>query len=393
MSEFKFSCPNCQQNIQATPEYSGLQINCPSCQTPLIVPQAPGAPPPAPPSAPHGPRLSKSASSQHAPAPLLHYTLPPVPKKKSKTGLIAGWSIAACAVAAMILFGQPLLKKYGILKQDTPLEQPVPKPVKPPPPPELTTEEIMDKVKDSYQNLSDYAAKAETTGALDMSGLVPGQGVMNITTHSSLQLGRTNFYRLEWHQNVGGKNISGAAWNAGKGDFVGYGGIAPKKVKSRQEAMAPAGASFLLSALIAETFFSTTNGLTAHVSEFTKTNGPAVNGQPSYVLLGEVAHQSLLIWINKKSFLLSQVEVILGGKMDEAELKKLPLDQRNAMMIMSKLKGTIIESYDSIQTNQNLMASAFTTTYTPSAAPGAAPQQASSKAERLTNPTRRGRNQ
>jgi hypothetical protein len=390
MSEFKFACPNCQQNIQATPEYSGMQINCPSCQTPMIVPQAPGAPPPAP----HGPRLSKPALGSHTPpTSSLQYTLPPVPKKKSKTGLIAGWAIGACAVAAMIYFGPSALKKYGILKQDTALEQPVTNAAPRPKPPELTTEEIMEKVKDAYQNLTDYAAKGETAAALDMSALVPGQGMMNITTHSSLQLGRTNFYRLEWQQIVGGKNVSGAAWNAGKGDFVGYGAVAPRKVKSRQEALAPAGASFVLSALIAETFFSTTNGLTAHVSEFTKTNGPAINGQPCYVLLGEVAHQSFLIWINKKSFLLTQVEVILGGKMDEAELKKLPLDQRNAMMVMSKLKGTIIESYDSIQTNQNLMASAFTTTYTPAAAPSAAPQRASSKAERLTNPTRRGRNQ
>ena len=335
-----------------------------------------------------------AAPSQHGPAaPSLHYTLPTAPKKKPKTGLIAGWAIGACALAALIYFGQPVLKKYGILKPDTPVEQPVTN-APPPRPPELTTQEILEKVNDAYKGLSDYAAKGQTEAALDMSALVPGQRMMNMTTRSSLQLGRTNFYRLEWEQNVGGKNLSGAAWNAGKGDFVGYGAAAPRKVKSRQEAMMPAGGFYVLSALIAETFFSTTNGLAARGNEFTKTNGPAINGQGCYVLLGEVAHQSLLIWVNKKSFLLAQVEVILGGKqMDEAELKKLPSDQRNAMMLMSKLKGTITETYDSIQTNQNLMASAFTTTYTPTANPVAAPQRPSSMAERLTNPTRRDRRQ
>jgi hypothetical protein len=387
MSEFKFSCPNCQQNIQATPEYSGLQINCPSCQTPMIVPQAPGAPAPAP----HGPRLAMAAPSTHGPAASgPHYTLPPVRKKKTKTGLIAGWSFAACVVAALICFGPSLAKKYGLLKKETVVQEPATN-APPPPPPELTTEEILQKVHDAYKGLTDYAANGQTAAALDLSGVAPGQGMMNLTSSSSLQLGRTNFYRLEWAQTVAGKKISGAAWNAGKGDFVGYGAVAPRKVKSRQEAMMPAGASFVLSAIIAEAFFGTTNSVVDKSNEFTKTNATRLNGQNCYVLLGTDHHQTFQFWIDKHSFLVAQVELVLGGKMDEAELKKLPSEQRNAMMLMAKMKGTITETYDSIQTNQNLTASAFTATYTPSAAPVAAPQRPSSMAGRLANPNRRGR--
>ena len=41
MAEFKFSCPQCGQHIQCDPGYSGAQINCPSCQQSIVVPQAP----------------------------------------------------------------------------------------------------------------------------------------------------------------------------------------------------------------------------------------------------------------------------------------------------------------------------------------------------------------
>ena len=57
MADIKFSCPHCQQHIQAEPGYAGLQINCPACKGSLIVPGKPTAAapsyatPPAPPPA------------------------------------------------------------------------------------------------------------------------------------------------------------------------------------------------------------------------------------------------------------------------------------------------------------------------------------------------------
>jgi len=45
MSDFKFSCPSCQQHIQADHGYAGLQINCPACNAPIIVPGAVATPP------------------------------------------------------------------------------------------------------------------------------------------------------------------------------------------------------------------------------------------------------------------------------------------------------------------------------------------------------------
>jgi len=72
MSDIKFSCPSCQQHIQADAGYGGMQINCPACAAPLIVPGGPAvAPPPAAPEtyAPvYTPQPSASAATVHAPA-------------------------------------------------------------------------------------------------------------------------------------------------------------------------------------------------------------------------------------------------------------------------------------------------------------------------------------
>jgi hypothetical protein len=47
MAEFKFSCPQCGQNIQCGIGYSGTKINCPSCKQFIVVPQPPSVSQPA----------------------------------------------------------------------------------------------------------------------------------------------------------------------------------------------------------------------------------------------------------------------------------------------------------------------------------------------------------
>ncbi len=238
--------------------------------------------------------------------------------------------------------------------------------------------------------MTDYAAQAKTVCNVDMSAIVPSKTApVTINTTSSLQLGRTNNYRLEWEQTVSGNIIKGAAWSSGKGNFVGYGPVPPNKVKTRELALAPAESALILCGGIAELFFSETNSMAADYKDFTKTNGPSLNGQDSYVLVGEQNHLSLLLWINKSTFLINQIQLTLGGKIDAAELKKLPLEQRNLMTTFLKLKGTITETYDNIRTNQNLLASAFETSFKPSTT--GASSQPSSMAGQMANPRRRGR--
>jgi hypothetical protein len=326
-----------------------------------------------------------------ASAAAMMYSRQVVVKKKSKTGLIVGLSVGACAIVAAIIFGPKLMNK--LKHDDQAAAAAVAATNEPPPPPPLTTEEILQNVADAYKGMTDYSAQAKTVANLDMSAIVPGKTAPVIfDTSSSLQLGRTNNYRLEWEQKVSGTTIKGAAWSSGKGNFVGYGPVAPSKVKTRELALKPAGDSLILSGGIAEVFYSETNSLAAEAKSFTKTNGPSLNnGQDCYVLTGEQNHLSVLIWVNKKNFLINQLEVTLGGKIEPEELKKLPSAERNQMMALSKIKGTVIETYDNIHTNQNLLASAFESAYQPPAnQPGAQPQ--GSMAGKLANP-RRGRGQ
>lgn len=39
MAEIKFPCPQCKQSIQCDAAYVGLQLDCPACQRPIIVPR------------------------------------------------------------------------------------------------------------------------------------------------------------------------------------------------------------------------------------------------------------------------------------------------------------------------------------------------------------------
>jgi hypothetical protein len=369
MSEFKFSCPNCQQNIQATPEYSGTQINCPSCKSLLVVPPAPGGPPP-----PQGNKLSMAAAApSHEAAPKARFSGPPVKKKKDYKNLIVGLVLAAGAIAAAINFGPSLYAKYfhhgeaaGVSSAAEAAASPTNEP--PPPPPELTTEDILQKVGDTYAALNSFAIKGDSVAAIDLSGLNPTAPVVRSTATVTLQLGRTNYYRMEWERTAGGKVVKGAAWNSGKGDFVGFGQFAPSKVKNRQAAFsAVGGPSSALCILIAEMFFGDTNNLTTQSAVFAKTNGPAINGQSCYVLNGELNAHNVVLWVNKNTFLIPQIEFDFGGRLDTLTLKMLPLAQREELTRMSKMKGNVVETYQNMETNRTVTAAAFESAFTPSA--------------------------
>ena len=42
MSQFKFSCPQCDQHLQCDEAMSGRQIQCPSCNVLIRIPPVPG---------------------------------------------------------------------------------------------------------------------------------------------------------------------------------------------------------------------------------------------------------------------------------------------------------------------------------------------------------------
>ena len=97
MSEFKFSCPQCGQNIQCDAGYAGTRINCPVCQQAVVVPSAPASA--APPVVPVPPQAASSPAIRRG-APVLAAAQPPV-RAKSRTLR----NVLVIAAAALVLAG------------------------------------------------------------------------------------------------------------------------------------------------------------------------------------------------------------------------------------------------------------------------------------------------
>ena len=328
--------------------------------SPTRAPQPPtSTPPPPPPATPPPP--------------------PPPPPQKKTTGLWVGLSIGACGFAGIIIFWKPLsdfgssaYAKY--IHHNTALAVPeATNEPPPPPPPELTTEEILQNVGDKYKGLTNYVVKGLSVASVDISGLTPNQppkAPQNSTEAVSLELGRTNFYRLQWEMRASGTPYKGAAWSAGKGDYVGFGPYPATKTRNRQTALATAsGASQAQCIALAELFFDDTNSVARLSAAFAKTNGAGlatkINGRNCYVLDGEFDAHDLVLWIDKDTFLIPQIQFIFGGKLDETKLKNMPAMQRTQLTTWEKLKGTITETYDAPILDTNLTAAAFETDFAP----------------------------
>jgi hypothetical protein len=387
MSEFKFSCPNCQQSISATTEYSGVQINCPACNTPLIVPPSPdsstGAPGPV--AVPQGTKLTKAPTTSHSTATPFVSQAAPVRRKKSHKELYIWLGSGACAIVCIIIFWHPLAGLFAkYVPHPAPAAPVIDTNVPPPPPPELATDEILQNVRDKYNSLSTYAVKGQSTASVDVSGIRPGLGLQTSSQAVSLELGRTNLYRLEWQRTQPAQPLyKGAAWSAGKGDYVGYGPYPATKMKNRETAMATAEtASEAMCVSLVQLFFNETNSIARQAEAFAKTNGPNVatriNNRDCYVLDGQFNAHDLVIWIDKGSFLIQQIQFIFGGKLDDSNFKEMRPTERNQLTTWSKLKGSITETYGGPDVDKTLAAATFEAPFSPimSAADTAAAGQA-----------------
>jgi hypothetical protein len=388
MSEFKFSCPNCRQNIAATSEYSGAQINCPSCQTPLTVPADPNQPKataqhqsqpesgnPLTPAVPTHTKLSMAASTAvHQSAAMPPALLTPVRKKKDRKALYIRLAGGGVGIACLYFFWQPI-SNFGhsafakVHHEVAPVEE-APTNAPPPPPPDLSTPDILQNVADTYKNMTNYTVLGLAAFNLDLSAVQPGSPKQVSTEAVSLELGRTNLYRLQWELHSTGMPFKGAAWSAGKGDYVGYGPYPAAKSKNRQTALAMAGSASQAQCItLAQLFFDDTNSVARLADAFAKTNGPGlatkINGRNCYVLDGQFEAHDLLLWIDKETFLIPQIQFVFGGNLDESTLKGMPRAEKAQVTMWEKIKGTITETYGAPDLQKNLTASAFEADYAP----------------------------
>ena len=125
MAEMRFTCPQCKQDIACDELWGGHQIQCPTCQAEISVPQQTAAP--APPAATTGnslvprppaggPKLSAGrtqvARSEGALAAPVRQLVAPPPKKKSVLVKILTTTVILAALGVGGYYGWGWLRDY-----------------------------------------------------------------------------------------------------------------------------------------------------------------------------------------------------------------------------------------------------------------------------------------
>jgi len=412
MAEFKFSCPQCGQHIQCDSGYSGVQINCPTCQQAIVVPQAPrsaAAPsaPPAPPPAPPGLSTKQSTvvpatGRRFAGAPGAQ---PPVPAKSKVLRNVLVIMAAAVVLAGLGAGGWFGISKYKEHKAAQEAKKGNPAAQVPTPTATATTGalDVLVKVHQAYTNLTSLSAEGTSVSVIDMSAVTtadlnPNQPAntknaarrpANIpkaitnTTDVAIKLARPDLYRIEGI----GKTAAGrttltntiAIWSPGQTNYslmiVGTGGggnggsfKSYTTVKDRNTAFAMTGQSGGLAMVIPQLFFDETGGMTGLIKDWGQTGDESLNGQDCYTLTGKMLGQKLKIWVSKTSYMILQSQITLGGPVSDADInaaldafntstnqaqiaqQKAQAKQTAAMM--TKIRGTVTETYDTVEANR-----------------------------------------
>jgi outer membrane lipoprotein-sorting protein len=361
MSAFKFSCPHCQQHMQVTSEYVGLQINCPGCQQVIVVPEEPHE------TTPGGARKARLTMNpgtvEHGGTSGTVAAAAVRSKKKIKWGLYIGLAAGAAAAVVAAIFVPQGIDKYKAHKAEVEAQQLVAQKaadLAAHPPPELTADEILKKVNETYQGMSSLSMRGQSVGSFDLSQLAhAATGNQVINTKVSLLLGRPGHYRFEWERPMGQKVMRGAAWSAGKGDFVKT-AANPTKVKTQAAAISMAASSSMsMTPGLAELFFSAPDNLPDDLKKYSKQSDEGLNGHKCYVISGEASMQKVALWIERDSFLIEQIKMTLSGQVDPKALATLPPAEKVQAQMMARMKGDITETYSDIQTNKELAASDF----------------------------------
>ena len=405
MSEYKFACPGCGQRIAVTDEYAGYPINCPACQAAIVVPANPGAlpqapPPPAPPAAPRPGVAALSSAQPHVAVPV------PIPQqqgsaayqahvarkpKKSYTGLIAGVTAVALMGLAAYVGRDWLAGKWKAFHKPSSAEiaatnQPAPAPA----PAEPTVAEIWQNVIATYKGLTSLSATGPVESVLN---LPPANATTNtvstptsISSDLAMKLERPENFRVEANLATRSATNNVIGLSSGHGYFL-LSKNTRTVVPSRDAlcaTLAAPGAGFA-----ANLFYNETDGLPACAgADWSLTNGAEIPGQPCYVLAGTLWFQKELIWVNKKTFLIHRLQVVLDGntnaiEMDDAKIKETLAASKNGqavtpaeialvktgMKVAARAKGAITETYPNIQTNIPIALAEFEPP--PSAAPPA----------------------
>jgi hypothetical protein len=375
VSDFKFACPGCGQRIAVTDEYVGRHVNCPACQAAIVVPANPAAPQatklgvsalnstPAHTSAPEPNSEQQGSAAYEA-----HRTRK---VKRSYAGVIAGVAVIALIGLSAFVGRDWLARKWKEFHGSSAAGSAAANRASSAPA-EPTVEEIWQNVVAAYKGLTSLSATGTADSALVIAGGSAGAGSGNpqslLSADLSIKLGRPDNFRIDVNQHIGLATISNVGWSAGRGYYVMH-NSSRRKESSRNAVFGGLGATS--PAFVAGLFFNDADGLPAFAgTDWSRTNGAAIPGQPCYVLAGTIHFQNARVWVNKQTFLIHQVQIVLDGntnalEMDDAKIKETLTATKNgqavtsaeitqfktAMKSMPAIQGTLTETYQDIQTN------------------------------------------
>ena len=408
MAEFKFSCPQCGQHIQCDAAYSGAQINCPSCQQAIVVPQATStaaAPPATPPS------LSIPAR-QNAPAATAFRRSgapggqPPVQAKSHllRNVLIITASIVVLAALGFSgWFGYSKYVEHKTAKKANPAAQVAA-------PTSASTMQalgILSKVHSAYTNFTSVTGDGTITLFLDLSNLMMADVNLNMpanaknasrrpqgmprtvtnTTEYSVKRAQTNWYYFagEAVTKVDRQTLTNtiAIWSADKGTFE-FMDSHQRMATATYMQLADAGAvnnssqQAMEQARKMQQLFGDPAQLTKIIKDLGQTGDEPVNGHDCYTLTAKVLGQKIKIWVDKSTYLISQSQITLGGQISDADIDdafslvadgftNLPPAQLDMIKeqvkkytpAMMKIRGTITSTTKNIELNPTLSADDF----------------------------------
>jgi outer membrane lipoprotein-sorting protein/predicted RNase H-related nuclease YkuK (DUF458 family) len=419
MAEFKFSCPQCGQHIQCDTGYAGAQINCPTCNQGIVVPQAPrsaAAPPAAPPPPP--PLTIPSRQSAPAPAAPRQYNVPgrqPVVKSKSHTlrnVLIITAAVvvlAALGVGGWIFYSK---HKTKVAEELAAKGNPAAQVAAPSMVQSAGALDILAKVHAAYTNLSSLDAEGTSMMVVDMSQVTaadinpnqtdaqkkaaekkPGRrpaGLPKAITNRTdvvIKLARPDLYRVEGTGKTEmGRNMTMtntmAVWSSGETNYtlMMMAGGAYKNfttVPDRKTALMTTAQFGGLAMTIPRLFFDEADDMGKFITDWGQTDDDAVDGQDCFTLTGKMLGQKLQIWVSKASYMILKSQITLGAPVSDEDIAaaistfdtntnqtQAQLDQEKAQAkmqaaMMVKIRGTITETYDNILTNATFADSDF----------------------------------
>jgi hypothetical protein len=392
MPEFKFSCPQCGQRIQCDTAYASAQINCPACQQSITVPQAPvaaAAPPPLPPSTPSSragtaaPMAARSAAA-------------PLPAKKSHT-LCNVLVITACVVfvvlAGLAAFGWTVYSKFKATQLALKKGNPAAMVAAPTVAQQQGALDLLAKMQGAYTNLNSLEASGTSVMSVDMSQVTAADlnpnakktnnthrpsflpKAITSTMKVSIKLERPGSYCVteNSHMSVGFTTISNliVAWSPGQTNYTYYrmnNGTFKRfaTVKDRGTALVAGGQPCLLALGMVQLFFNDTPKL---IQDLGQTADDPINGQDCYTLTAKIFGQKLKVWVSKSTYMIVQSQVTLGApvtdadidaafdsfntktNMTAAEITKQKAQTKQQLAMMTKIRGTITDTCDDVQTN------------------------------------------